>query len=137
MNKSLLTFGVLFLLSNYNFSQITITCDNVDVATSPLPEVSYVRAMEKLVDGKIEACETALRKDKLVSTSIHPFIVSVHKAYAEHRPLSISPDMIWLLICQGFSKHINYNSEKLRDQFVDFEEKKKDKNSNRIFEFRI
>ena len=125
MNKSLLTFGVLFLLSNYNFSQITIKCDNVDVATSPLPEVSYVQAIEKLVDGKIEACEKNLRKDKLVSTSINPFIAAVHRAYAEHRPLSISPEMIWLLICQGFSKHINYNSEKLRDKFVDFEGKKK------------
>ena len=125
MKKNLLTFWVFFLLSNYTFSQITITCDNVDVATSPLPEVSYVRAMEKLVDGKIEACETNLRKDKLVSSSINPFIAAVHRAYAEHRPLSISPDMIWLLICQGFSKHIDYNSEKLRDKFVDFEGKKK------------
>lgn len=50
---------------------------------------------------------------------------SVHVSYAQHRPLSISPDMIWLLICQGFSKHIDYHAEELREKFVDFEGKKK------------
>ena len=54
MNKIILTFGSLFLLSSYNFSQITITCDSVEVAKAPMPEVSYVEAIEKLVDGRID-----------------------------------------------------------------------------------
>jgi len=33
--------------------------------------------------------------------------------------------MIWLLICQGFSTHVNANSEKLRTKFVSFNDKKK------------
>ena len=40
------------------------------------------------------------------------------KAYAEHRPVVITPDMIWLLICQGFSHHINLNPEKFRNLLV-------------------
>jgi hypothetical protein len=35
----------------------------------------------------------------------------------------LSPDMIWLLISQGFARHVNNNSEKLRKYFVDFKGK--------------
>jgi hypothetical protein len=39
-------------------------------------------------------------------------------AYAGHRPVALSPDMIWLMICQGVAHHINANAEQLRPQFV-------------------
>ena len=42
------------------------------------------------------------------------------QAYAEHRPLVLSPDMIWLHICQVFSHYLNNNSEALRNKFVDY-----------------
>ncbi len=43
------------------------------------------------------------------------------QAYADHRPLVLSPDMIWLLILQGFGAHIEANPEKMRHHFVDFQ----------------
>ncbi len=58
--------------------------------------------------------------DKLVNLGYHPFFEGMYHAYAEHRPFTLSPDMIWLLICQGFSQHVNNNSESLRHLFVDF-----------------
>jgi len=36
----------------------------------------------------------------------------------------LSPDIIWLAIAQGFSNHVNENSEALRKKFVDFDGKK-------------
>lgn len=39
-------------------------------------------------------------------------------AYAEHRPLVLSPDMIWLNICQVFANYVNEHAEELRDRFV-------------------
>ena len=44
-------------------------------------------------------------------------------AYRHDLPLHISPDDIWLLICQGFSHHVNKNAEQLRSYFVSFEGK--------------
>ena len=32
----------------------------------------------------------------------------------------LSPDMIWLLISQGFARHINANRESMRNELVDF-----------------
>jgi len=57
---------------------------------------------------------------ELVNFGFHPFFRGMYRAYAEHRPFVLSPDMIWLLISQGFAQHVNANSEKLRDRFVDF-----------------
>ena len=38
---------------------------------------------------------------------------TVRTAYHEHRPLALSPDVIWLTICQGISIHINMNFNSL------------------------
>ena len=39
-------------------------------------------------------------------------------------PVSVNPDILWMLIVQGFSRHIDQNAEKLRNKFVDFDGKK-------------
>jgi hypothetical protein len=48
----------------------------------------------------------------------HPLIDAVHVAFSEHRPLTISPDSIWLVIAQGFGHHVAENSEALRHRLV-------------------
>ena len=58
--------------------------------------------------------------DSLVSFGYNSFFNGMYQAYAEHRPFVLSPDMIWLLISQGFARHVNANPEKLREYFVDF-----------------
>ena len=52
------------------------------------------------------------------------FISAVHTAFANHYPLVLSPDAIWLVISQGFANHVNANAESLRKSFVDHEGKK-------------
>lgn len=69
--------------------------------------------------------ESLAQKEVLLGeTSFHPFVNTLHLAYAHHYPMTISPDMIWLLIAQGFANHVNQNGEELRDYFVDFQGKK-------------
>lgn len=51
------------------------------------------------------------------------FFQTMVRAYAEHRPLVLSPDMVWLLISQGFARYVNAHSEELRDQIVSHTEK--------------
>ncbi|WP_245729120.1 DUF4419 domain-containing protein [Niabella drilacis] len=59
----------------------------------------------------------------LVQYGYHSFFDGVYRAYSDHRPLVISPDMIWLLIAQGFSQHINSDPGKYRKYFVQHEGK--------------
>ena len=52
------------------------------------------------------------KSDKqLVPTNIHPFIYAAHKAFADHRPLVISPDGVWTLITQGTQIYLAQNSK--------------------------
>ncbi|MEJ2881600.1 DUF4419 domain-containing protein [Pedobacter sp. GR22-6] len=62
--------------------------------------------------------------ESLVDLGTRPVITGYLRAYQNHYPVTISPDIAWLLICQGFSHHINQNPEKLRSKFVNFEGKK-------------
>jgi len=49
---------------------------------------------------------------------VHPLIEAVHVAFAQHRPLILSPDAVWLVISQGFAHHIHQNAEALRKRLV-------------------
>lgn len=46
------------------------------------------------------------------------------KAWCQHRPVSLSPDVIWLLICQQFSHYVNKHPEEMRAYLVDHQGKK-------------
>ena len=46
------------------------------------------------------------------------FFKTIVRAYAEHRPLVFSPDMIWVLISQGFARYVNAHPEEMRDKLV-------------------
>ncbi|HWO26998.1 MAG TPA: DUF4419 domain-containing protein [Kofleriaceae bacterium] len=50
-------------------------------------------------------------------------IQAVHTAFAQHYPLVLSPDDVWLCLAQGFAMHVDANAEALRSRFVRHEGK--------------
>jgi len=86
-----------------------------------LNESSQKTAIERLIDGKVEACSEM--SENVISTEYHAFLSALHMAFADHRPFVISPDAIWLLISQGFAQHVNAHSEAMRHHFVQHESK--------------
>eukprot|EP01084_Bolivina_argentea_P012505 23410_1 len=51
------------------------------------------------------------------------FVSALHAAFMEHLPFQIRPDDIWIILAQGIAAHITKNAEKLREKFVDFDDK--------------
>lgn len=47
--------------------------------------------------------------EKLISGGSHAFLYGLYLAYSQHRPFTLSPDMIWLLVLQGISNHVNFS----------------------------
>ena len=45
-------------------------------------------------------------------------------AYKNHYPITVTPDMIWILILQGFSRFMEEYAEQMREKFVNFSGKK-------------
>lgn len=60
--------------------------------------------------------------DSLIQTQ-HALIDAVRLAYATHRPLVLSPDIVWLTIERAFAKHVDLHADSLRSMFVSFEGK--------------
>ena len=56
--------------------------------------------------------------EKLCYLGEDNFYKCIVQAFADHRSLVLSPDMMWLLIGQGFSRYVNAHSEELRDKLV-------------------
>ncbi|MBO5932318.1 MAG: DUF4419 domain-containing protein, partial [Bacteroidaceae bacterium] len=54
----------------------------------------------------------------LAITRSNSFFNGMREAYANHRPVVFSPDIIWTLISQGFANHINNNSKKYKDLLI-------------------
>ena len=107
--------------------RIIIDIEKLKAPDKPLPTVGYDKIISQIMyDMEEEKAKTVAHNrcgQELVQLP-HPFFDGMHKAYADHRPFVLSPDAVWLLICQGFSYHVNFNAEALRHLFVDFEGKK-------------
>jgi len=100
---------------------------DVDTTLTPpknlLDTVTYDHLIRNYILGKDPLTHNRSNR-QLVRGGDNPFFKAMYHAYADHRPFELSPEALWLLICQGFSYHVNNNAESLRSMFVDFEGKK-------------
>ena len=81
------------------------------------PEEHLVKARHPHAVGVFKSLPKRARRS-LAERVNHPLVDAVHIAFAEHRPLLLSPDAIWLTVAQGFSNHVKENAEALRASFV-------------------
>ena len=81
-----------------------------DVAAGLLSELDYH------YDYSVVA--TSINDDSLMDIGKDVLYQCVIEAYIDHRPIVLTPDVIWITICQGFSKYVNAHSEKLRPLLV-------------------
>ncbi|RNA45022.1 conserved domain [Brachionus plicatilis] len=123
-------FVVLFLANLA--TSVSIKCQH-DLPLGFLPEEdrknsSFIEILHSILDihpSKVQFTKTELDyQTKIISSKLHPFVNAVHLAYANHLNLILTPDVIWYLILSGTSIHIDVNSEELRANFVEHEEKK-------------
>jgi hypothetical protein len=61
----------------------------------------------------------------LAPDGVHPLLGAVARAFADHRPLVLSPDVVWLTITQGVAQHIRLHAEELRPQLVNHHGRKR------------
>ncbi|GIG87409.1 DUF4419 domain-containing protein [Plantactinospora endophytica] len=75
---------------------VTFPVDAVSSAAEPLP----TRPLGQLFDDAlVVGGDPAL--PVLAPNGVHPLLGAVGRAFAEHRPLVLSPDAVWLTIAQG------------------------------------
>jgi hypothetical protein len=114
---------------------VTFAVDDVRIAEVPLPTCKPREAVQALLDapsspfaadesmqgnpvwGRVEACWN-YSLDCVAGVGHHPLIAAAHLAFSEHRPLVLSPDVIWVTIAQGLAQHLRLDPEKYRPLLV-------------------
>src|SRR6516164_6621202 len=94
-------------------SSVTFPVDDVAPATTPLPTCKPLDAVRALLEappgnfaadessqgnpvhGRVEAC-WSYALDCVAGVGHHPLIAAAHLAFSEHRPLVLSPDILWV-----------------------------------------
>ncbi|ALG10041.1 DUF4419 domain-containing protein [Kibdelosporangium phytohabitans] len=92
---------------------IVFAVDDVAPVTDPLPArpLREVHADAIAIGG--DPARPIIEPD-----GVHPLLSAVGRAFAEHRPLVLSPDAVWLTIAQGVAQHIRLNAAELRPMLV-------------------
>ncbi len=102
---------------------ITFAVSDVRPAERRRPVITLQESLHTRSQRRFEAA--ACNVTDLVESSGHGLIGAVHMAFAEHHPLVLSPDDVWLCLAQGFATHVNLHAEALRGRFVRHEGKEK------------
>lgn len=97
-------------------ASITFKVSEVELPSTLLAEVNFRDALEGRIGKEVFAFPETQQNEKVVPVRMNGFVQVVHDCYAQHRPLELSPDDIWLLLCQGFSIHLNTHFDSLKTQ---------------------
>lgn len=129
MKKSIV-FALLYLVTSiYCKNTISILDTSVVIADDTLMEVngsSYqesLRSVDFWSENDLQYVSSSINANDLFISQIEPsqgtFIQSLGLAFADHRPISISPDDIWLVIMQAISKQVAYEPKKFETLIMD------------------
>ena len=67
---------------------------------------------------RIKLYRCSMDLNKRIKMTRHPVLTAYYTAFLEHYPAILSPDILWMLILEGFSRHVKLNSEKLKHKFI-------------------
>lgn len=96
---------------------ITFPVSDVEVASTRKQPLDREATLKTLLHQPVEALYEGT--GRLVHCSdANALVEAVQLAFIEHRPLTLSPDAVWLCIARGFGEHVNQNSETLRRRLV-------------------
>ena len=96
---------------------VRVPVSDVSPAEGLLPELRWPDAVGRFLRKPVEAWPTGAAP-LVAAVDAHPLIEALHHAFTGHRPLVLSPDVIWLTLAQGVAHHINLNAEELRARLV-------------------
>lgn len=101
--------------------------EDKDAPSTPLKQITGRECWGKILnESGISSSNANIRthsagNSKLVCFDRNACFEGFLTAFDKHYSLVLSPDMVWMLISQGISTHINENAESLRSRLVDFE----------------
>src|SRR5262249_37390789 len=102
-----------------SLSTITFPVSDVSPITTKLPTIDISSQLAAL-GWKAPQLEAHRSTANLIVEAplVHPLVLAVDLAFAQHRPLVLSPDAGWLCLAQSLATHIDLHAEELRSRLV-------------------
>ena len=84
----------------------------------------FMLSEEQIPDDAEHIITTSFQNDNhLKHLGKNAFYRCIVDAYANHLSVTLSPDMIWLIICQGFARYVNAHADEMRPKLVSHTDK--------------
>ena len=86
----------------------------IELHSNVLPRTTYhFNTLEQsFKNNNINLVKCSMNLDKRIQLTEHPVLKAYYTAFLEHCPAIVSPDILWVLILEGFFRHMKLNSEK-------------------------
>lgn len=94
---------------------VIFNVDSVEIADTLLVSNDPKKVFENKIGKEITYFPEEHSKHGAVNGFNNCLIQTVQECYDNHRPLILSPDAIWLAVCQGVAIHINQNYDSLKN----------------------
>ncbi|HEY4001581.1 MAG TPA: DUF4419 domain-containing protein [Candidatus Xenobia bacterium] len=101
----------------------TFPVAEVEVAAEPLTELPLKSLLFRDM-GPIECCSDENQAAVASETPGNVLLQAAWLSFSQHRPLVLSPDMIWLALGQGLVRHVLQDAGRWRDRLAGFAGKK-------------
>ncbi len=93
--------------------------DGLEKASQPLPTVPAETILRDVGGDRFESASDGTGQAWLrMPRDIHPVVRAAHLAFADHRPLALSPDIVWLLMTQMVAREVVADPERFRGILV-------------------
>ena len=103
------------------FGGVTFNVEDVEITQDNLPVMNGFDLARKWAHGPY--LKSSFDDKSIVDADDNAFFSMVCLAYAQHRPIVLSPDIMWVIICNGFSQYVNRDPESFRGYLVNHEGK--------------
>lgn len=94
---------------------ITFQVSDVETTRTRLPTLPAHQRLRDL-GWKSPESQRMSATDVVVGPTVHPLVYAIDRAFAEHRPLRITPDAVWACLAQSLATHVDQNAEVLRER---------------------
>ena len=115
--KLILT-AFLAMVCSVSISQVTFKVDDVEPAIKPIQTDTISKIAQELLERKIAFVDNSEYKDEIIYSYKNPLIGAIYYAYADHRPLVLTPDVIWYQISQNLALHLDKNIDKYGNKIL-------------------
>lgn len=100
---------------NENHIGVSFKVNDVEIAATLLPVDLAKKVFENKIGKEILFFPEEHAPLEFVNCPNNGLIQTIQECYNNHRPLVLSPDIIWLAICQGVSVHMNEYYDSLKN----------------------